>query len=231
MLRDIKIYAYISLYTMSAQRKAKALARFRRTQFGRLSRVDRSQNRRIRKLERGPEVKVLDLNQNFTSVGTTGQIANLSLLAQGDTNITRDGNKIQAKKLDIRLKLSKTVVTVDTLRIVIFVDKEQHGADPGLTDLMTTSAVDSFYNINQSQRFRILKDMTVVINADDTGVGADNVYRIFTINLRNMPIHYIGTAADDASCGKNNIYIFMVALEDTTKSVIRSFSRLYFQDP
>jgi len=193
--------------------------------------VDRRQNRRLSKLERGPEVKVLDLNQNLTTVGTTGQIVNLALLAQGDTNITRDGNKIVAKKIDIRIKMTKGVVTLDTLRVVIFVDKEQHGADPGLTDLMTSSAVDSFYNINQSQRFRILKDMTVVISADDTGAGADNVYRIFTINLRNMPIHYIGAGANDADAGKNHLYLFVVAVENTTKTAFRVFSRLYFQDP
>ncbi len=197
-----------------------------------LSRIDRSQNRRISQLERGHELSFSDLDQNFTSIGNAGQIANLSLIAVGDTNQDRTGNKIVGKNLMMRLRITKTVATTDAVRIIIFHDKEQHGADAAVLDLFEniTDGADTHLNGDTKQRFRIYKDMTVVFSSDGEGTS-DIEYRIFNINLRNLPIHFIGTTAADASNGKNNLYIGMIANEDTTKTAVRSFSRLWYSDP
>ncbi len=215
-----------------SRRKFKSFAAAFGAASHKLKRVDRQQNRRISRLERSHEQGFLDLDQNFTSIGNAGQIANLSLIAQGDTNITRDGNKIVGKKLMMRLRITKTVATTDAVRIIIFADKEQHGADAAVLDLFTnvTDGADTFLNGNTKQRFRIYKDMTVVFSSDGEGTS-DIEYRIFTINLRNLPIHYIGTGATDADNGKNGLYIGMMANENTTKTAVRSFSRLWFADP
>ncbi len=207
-----------------------ALMRRRQTAGRRrpLRRVDRQQNRRISRLERSQEVNV-GVKAISVSPDTGGVIVGISQLAQGDTNLTREGNKVIAKRINLRLRFLKTVATTDTMRVIIFADKEQHGTIPTLANVLQSVDTTSHLNINNKVRFRIFKDMIVNFSSDDAG-GPDLVYRQIKVNLRNMPIFFIGTAADDASAGKNNLYLLAVAFEGTTFTTIIGSLHLFFTD-
>ncbi len=219
---------YIHIYTMISKQK-RALQKQLFGFSSKISRVDRQQNQRIRRLERGLENSFKDSASSLTP-GNTAVLQTLSFVAVGDTNVTREGNKIIAKRLIVRLRVIKTVATTDVVRFIVFVDKEQHGVIATTANLTEDSAVGTFYNKNNRQRFRILKDITMVMSSDDSGGTGDIVQRNFVIPLRNMAIHYVGTAADQASQGKNNIYSFLVLREDTTKSAVQLDTRLIYQD-
>ncbi len=202
------------------------LAAARRRNF---SLIDQAQNRRLSRLERAAEVNTSEVDLSFTP-GTAGSILNSTLVAIGDTNISRDGNKIIAKKFKVRIKILKTVATTDRVRIIFLVDKEMHGALPAIGDVLQSAAVDSFYNRDNIQRFRVLRDRTVVFASDDAGGTGDIKQVNYTISLRNMPIWFVGTTAVAASNGKNNIVVVTVADENTTKTSVVIKQKLFFTD-
>ncbi len=134
------------------------------------SRYDRQQDAKIRKLETNIIVKQHITTSSATTTEDTAVEFLLNGIAQGETDLTREGAEIRMQSISIRFLMhGSPVATVATggLRVMLFIDKDPRGALPDPTDYLTTQQILSGYNtgrvIGQERhrgRFKFLFDHT-----------------------------------------------------------------------
>lgn len=185
----------------------------------------------------GPlEKKYLDVTTTTVSPITTAGaiVSTFTIIAQGTTEVTRVGGKITVTNFNIRGNISGLSQAAgqvgDIVRIIVFVDKQTNGAAPAVTDLLKTANIYSYLNMDNVDRFQVLKDKFVSIN--QTGIlAATSVYenKVFKVNKKlNMPIHYASTTGAITEVKSNNIYLLHISL--TGESQISYSARTKFTD-
>lgn len=140
-------------------------------------------NKKIKKLQRDPELKFYDRWINFGSVTTNSVIAACNDVGSGISQVERDGNEIRCTSLEIRgyafINNLETVVQksdlyrVPLLRMLVFWDRSPNNDMPQLIGNSTATEDDSVldntdgadpvflpYNRNTIDRFRVLYDKT-----------------------------------------------------------------------
>lgn len=123
-----------------------------------------------------PELKFLDTAFN-TDASTTATIVALTTMATGDTIITRDGNVISARALELRVNSSLEAITQNaTLRFVVVCDHGANSAAPTFSGTATTSVFDAttiqaMRNLSCLDKYTILMDKTFVINQSASNAG------------------------------------------------------------
>lgn len=118
------------------------------------------------------EKKVQDIAVTTYQINTTGSFTLLSNPVLGSDFNARIGRKIMNKSIYIRgfvgseagISAAGTVQNVSSmeLRMILFVDLQPNGAVPVVTDLLNTASPASHLNLNNRDRFRILKDKVYV---------------------------------------------------------------------
>lgn len=147
--------------------------------------------------------------------GTAGAMAGSfpAQIVQGDTDLTRDGNIIHAKKLTVRVFASDTAPFV--VRTILFIDRQSNGTTPVPTDVLNSANFLSDYRADTvvghgGARFTILWDKYWVGNNNiaATTYVTPVVRKVFKMN---MPITYIGNAGTAGDISKNNIWFVSIA--------------------
>lgn len=203
------------------QRTGRRLKRFTK----RLSAMQIAKENR-RRLNNSHENKYRDVAPNAITTAVAGAVYILSNIETGNTDDTRIGEKIHAKSLEVNIN-DYEVAVGQTTRIVVFIDKQQHGTAPTVTQVLTSADVLSLTNRSNDERFTILRDITypktLVIEGNST----------MTKHLRirlNRNIHYIGDTSLEASMGAGNIYMLVVSRLAGAANTFRYSSRLIFTD-
>lgn len=128
-----------------------------------------------------PELKFLDTAFN-TDASTTPSVVALTTMATGDTIITRDGNQISARALEIRVNSSLEAITQNaTMRFVVVCDHQANSAAPTWSGTATTSVFDAatiqaMRNLSTLDKYTILMDKTFVINQSASNAGGVQHY-------------------------------------------------------
>jgi len=114
------------------------------------------------------ERKVYDIDAQAYNVNTTVVTTPLCLPTLGTDMTQRIGRKICLKTLAIRgnLGISNTLPTPPTVsdigvlwaRLIVLWDTQPNGANPSATDVLKTASVFSPLNLNNRDRFRVLRD-------------------------------------------------------------------------
>lgn len=114
------------------------------------------------------EKKVSDTSAGVVQVNTTGVITLLHLPVLGSDYNQRVGRKTLVKSIYIRGRVlteaSNQVIGTAVLttslqaRMILLVDKQPNGAAPAVTDVLVTAEPASQLNLNNRDRFSILKD-------------------------------------------------------------------------
>lgn len=150
--------------------------------------------------------KDISNNTTFTSAG---DIQFLSGIAQGDTDITRSGNKVLLKDILFRVNINSNSATQNTtVRMILFVDKECDGANPTVAQLLTSASPLSPLNMDFSKRFVIISDK--LMSFSNTG-QQERTFKIYkTLNFHALFDGNLVTVAD----AKEN-HIFALFISDT----------------
>lgn len=186
-------------------------------------------NKRLRRLERGSgEVKTHDVDGQFTA-NTTGQIIPISMIAQGDTSITREGLQIKPLSLEVKVlttsDASSTVAT--THRLIVFKDKEMHGTHPTVANILESDGLLALPEHDTRPRFKFYRD--VIISAEKA--AQDSIYYKTYIKFKNKTrIYYSGTTAAEASSGKNQLYLYFLTNQATNTPDSYYQIRLRYRD-
>lgn len=163
---------------------------------------------------------------DFTTFGANRR--SLTTIAIGNTESTRIGRQIVVKKIHIRgvLQMDRESTGSTMLdpevgtrrcRYIIYLDKQTNGVAATVLDILQVASINSLLNLNNSGRFRILKDKTLTFNAMESEGGSTYtpVQKTFKFDKNcNIDIHYStdgGTSGAIAEHRSNNIGIFFIA--------------------
>jgi len=153
------------------------------------------------------EKKIIVGTSNLTA-SVAGSVVYYSTIAQDDTINGRTGDKINLKQVDWTFSYSDTVLSV--CRVMLFMDSQNQGATPAVTDVLTSATVQAHLNtFNRLQnRFKVLADVVL-----DVAPGSRQyVTRRGTVKV-NMPTFFTGTTSGVASAGRNALFLLIVGAQ------------------
>ncbi len=190
----------------------------------------------------GGERKFHDVDLALTPVTALLAINNTGVIVQGNSESERIGRKITLRSINIRgaLKLNAATTAASSaneFRIMIVQDTQTNGAIFAATQLLETDTIESFRNLANSSRFKVLKTKEISLNAGGAAPsGAALVFgeahRRFTMNIPcAIPIEYDNSSTDGAitSVRSNNIY-FCIQAETATGTTLSGTLRLRYSD-
>ncbi len=174
----------------------------------------------------GGEMKFLDVDIDDAVVSSTGTIQNggtINIIAQGVTESERVGRKCVIKaiywKYEVDMPSTISIQTgSDVTRVILYLDKQANGATAAVTDILETASFQSFRNLANSQRFRILHDRVHVV----TGWGGSNAateetgpnFKEFRFAKKcYIPIEYDNSASTGAltTIRTNNLGVLLIS--------------------
>jgi len=130
---------------------------------------------------RGPsrtsvEKKYIDTAVSNYVVNTTGSVTLLNGVATGDDATDRTGRKIQCESVQIRgfVYPEDDNTTAQMGRVMLVWDKQSNGGSaPAITDILTAATGTAFNNLNNRERFVIIRDHKFVFGpVSDTATQA-----------------------------------------------------------
>ncbi len=166
-------------------------------------------------------------------------------IPQGTTESTRIGRKCTITNIYIRLNvefianaqsdLTAANFAHETIRLMLFWDKQANGAAATSTDILETNFWSSFRNLANNKRFNILFDKTYVYNAGaiaaGNGTANDSQVIIKDYNIRIskkvfIPIEYLlTTGALVSNIASNNVGMLIWG-KHGSRMVVRNDSRI-----
>lgn len=162
---------------------------------------------RYRASGRVGEMKFLDTTVAQTTVAAAGTVlsSSLNVVPQGDQQSERIGRKITIKSIHLRGRsILPAGAAYDTLRLIVYVDTQTNGAAATAADILQGAAptLESFNNMENAGRFRVLKDWYYNMNSiNSVGATPDETAsaRVLKMNKKcNIPILYDSSATTGA---------------------------------
>lgn len=189
----------------------------------------------------GGENKFFDTAVGQTASSTTGAIFldSICLIPQGVTESTRVGRKCTLRSISMRGQMilpSQTSknTTTDRLRYIIYLDKQTNGATATVLGLLESTDVNSFRNLAESGRFKVLADNTIALNTlagsgDGTTEDYGIVSRNFVFNKRcNIPLEFSATTGAITELRSSNIGILFIS--ESARANLQANIRVRFSD-
>ncbi len=191
----------------------------------------------------GGELKFHDQDCNDAATSTGGFITNtgsLNKIAQGIAEQQRIGRKATIKAIEWNCELAWIPIVGTAapdhvaVRVIMFVDKQCNGATAVVADLLQDVDYQSFYNLENQNRFRIIWDRTYQLRASGgAGDGTTNDWPgnsvAFEMRKRvNIPIEFSGATGQITEIRSNNIGVLIIANNNGAK--MEGKVRLRFQD-
>ncbi len=174
----------------------------------------------------GTELKFHDVDLDDAVIDTAGTVtASVNLIAQGTTESERDGRACTIKRIGWRYKITvpeldavATPGAPDTVRVIMFLDKQCNGATATVTGILEAANYQSFNNLANKSRFRTLYDRTHQINymslaSDNAGVvsqGAHSVNGSFYKDC-NIKLEFDSTTGAITEIRSNNIGVLLIS--------------------
>ncbi len=191
------------------------------------------------------ELKFFDVTLDDAVVAGSGAGAitdSLNKIPQGVTEKERIGRKCTIKSIWWRYQVSLpgqdagvTPKVGDSLRMILYQDKQCNGATATATDLLETATLQDFRNLANQGRFIIHMDKVVNINyggmaSDGAGVVSQAfVQRNATFYKKcNIPIEFSATTGAITEIRSNNLGVLLISAQGEVGFV--SEIRLRFSD-
>ncbi len=180
----------------------------------------------------------VDIDDAVVSVAGTIQ-AGVNLIPQGVTEKTRVGRKCVIRKIQWRWSsflpsTSTPGSTTDVVRMILYQDKQANGAAAGVTDILETDDYQSFLNLANSGRFKILVDR-LISHVSKSGAydGTNDQFGENVVNgsyYKNcfIPIEFDSTTGAVTEIKSNNLGVLLVG--QTGVATFNSAIRLRFSD-
>lgn len=164
-----------------------------------------------------------------SSIDYNGTLTALTAIAQGDTAITRDGNSIFMRYINMRGCIDIASVTSTlSMRIMLVQDTSTNPASRVTSDVLDSSVMGTVYapyasmNKNESGRFKVLYSKLFT-------VGPYNQAQAITISKKiRLHAKYDGALSTDHKVG--NIYLVMVSNTVTTNPTFTYSCRIGYHD-
>lgn len=145
-------------------------------------------------------------------------IPSLNLIAQGTTDQLRIGNKVNIRNINLKIHCymdnQVALQPVNGMwRMILYVDKQCNGATAAVTDILKTADWQSFRNMDQVDRFIILKDKVYQLPVyTRDGSYSSQADRFFRMSKRMfLPVHFSSTTGAITEIRSNNIGLLLIS--------------------
>lgn len=192
------------------------------------------QGKRAYQATLGPETKFIDAGFVNTAQTTTMSLVQMNIMAQGTTNTTRVGNKVQCRGIEVRgsVGLPTSPDNAVNVRVGLVVDFQANGVVPTVGEIWNNLApapnVFAHRNLNYIERFKVLKDELIGLSADGPGIQP------FVWHIpADFVTKYIGNAGTIADIETGALYFYSYSDETTaaTNPLLAVTARFKFVDP
>ncbi len=173
--------------------------------------------------KRGAELKFHDVDLDDASVANSATITDsVNKIAQGVTESTRVGRKCTLRSINWRWRLqlpngTASASTSDTVRIIMYLDKQCNGATATAAAILESDDFQSFNNLANKSRFRTLMDRTYTINSKSGGgdgttedYGKEGIDDSFYKRV-NIPIEFDSTQGAITEIRSNNVGVLLIS--------------------
>ncbi len=193
---------------------------------------------------RSAELKFHDVDLDDAAISIAGTITpSVNLIAQGVTESTRVGRKCVIRSFNWHYTVSlgekqddATPPDSDTIRVILYLDKQCNGATATTTGILESDDFQSFRNLANSGRFVILMDrshdvdrktLTSTQNADTFDAASVRVGRSFYKKC-NIPLEFDSTTGAITEIRSNNIGVLLLSVKNGAS--FESKIRIRFSD-
>lgn len=178
-------------------------------------------------LNKNVEFKYYDHDES-TTVDSSGAVYSLTDIPQGDTDITRDGDKLILKNVQLRGTISLADAS-NAVRIIVFqwhpLDSASIPAVSAIIQYIGTYGIVSPYHHDGRTQFTVLSDKTYLVN---------NVSMPYMVFRQRVPLKYAKKQVAytaGGSFGYNKImYLAITDSGTTAHPLVSTQSRVYFTD-
>ncbi len=200
---------------------------------------------------RGPELKFFDILVSDAVIAAGGTIqtptnpagafASIVGIPSGTGESERIGRKCQVRSINwrYRLSLSETIAGTppeETVRVILYLDKQTNGAAASVTDILELNDYQSFNNLSNKSRFRVLMDRTHNLNSTaggpvtaSTGDWAGQRLNFSFFKKCSIPLEFSSTTGNLTEMRSNNLNVLL--LSDTGGlTTFTSRMRMRFSD-
>ena len=176
------------------------------------------------------EMKFVDTSQNGGTVTFAGTVTPISLLAQGLTVSSREGESIRVHGIEARFGASADpTATRNYLRTIVFADMETRGAAPAAADVLENTGNGNSYaspwNHLGGPRFNILYDSGPMAVSTAAGPKAWEVMIPY-----NEHVHYNGAGGTIASSYEGSLYVLQIADVTALGPSCTLYTRVHYAD-
>lgn len=207
------------------------LKKYQRRSKLRPSKVTFSTNlvQRVKQLENSRDKKHIDITYTNLTPGSGGNVIDLDRCLQGTSDTSRVGDTTKPISVTVRgfIDMNAANTHTDAFRVILFLDKENRGASPSISDLLNTD-FNSFKNANNTKRFKVLRDKTYALSAG--GLECTKFKWYISMNKWKVQSKYVGNNGDTQDFRENHLFIAIIANENTNKTVYHHESRVWFVD-
>lgn len=164
--------------------------------------------------------------QYSTTPSTSGSLQAASQIAQGDSEIQRDGNSVKATLFSLNYTLTQHASATATFARVMMIRDNQQIADttPAVIDvLQSPSDINSFLNPSTVGRFTIFYDQIHALSSN----GNHTVSKRVNIPMQSH-IRFNGSASTDVQ--KGGLYILQLSSEATNAPTLNGTLRVAYVD-
>ncbi len=180
----------------------------------------------VRYNTRPTELKFHDKTLDDTTIDAAGSISNtLIAIPQGVTEKERVGRKVRIKSVNWRYTITipefdalSTPAGGDTVRVILYIDKQTNGSAAPVLDILEVANYQSFRNLVNGGRFKVLLDRTHSLNylalaSDGAGVvSGPEVSEDFTFFKKcDIPVEYSSTTGAIGEICCNNIGLLLIS--------------------
>lgn len=188
---------------------------------------------------RAGELKYSDLASASYTCDTTGTVTALNLTAVGDDNTTRDGRQIFNKSIQVQgyIEPFDTQTVPSFVRVMLVWDSQPNsGAIATITNILTASTSLSNLNLDNRERFTVLRDFKAPLGSYNTTAGqtyamTPNTHKIDWFVPLNMITTYSGTTAAIGSVATGALLMVTIGSQAATDAgKLTATTRLRFSD-
>jgi hypothetical protein len=177
-----------------------------------------------------------------TAISTTATVVNLSNIAQGNDYFNRSGDSILGQAVEFRAYAStNAAVPSSNMRVLVVVDRENHGADIVIGDVLQgmSSPLNAPVNAVSGDRFDILYDELVHLIAPGADLATAGTSTMYLRDYKHLPnlirkwnkhIKYTSTAGADASNWENAMFLIAISDRASSGPYLNYSFRLHFTD-
>ncbi len=184
---------------------------------------------KVNKIEKQREKKFVDKDAQDSSSNTI-TITPITLIGQGDSASSREGNKIVLTSLQMKYTFKQSTAAIATrCRVMLVLDKQTNGAVFTAGELLQSTslgtAIVSPLNLDGAFRFKVLYNKVHTLSSEGSVVQYSEMFKKMNIQAR-----YSGSGGAQSNILSSGLYIVHLSDESSNTPNISYFTRVRFID-